>query len=56
LRSGPGAETREAASGLKVDLDAEGNVVGFDLDDASARYDLSVLETVALPTIRTKAA
>jgi uncharacterized protein YuzE len=56
LRPGPGAETREVASGLNVDLDAEGNVVGFDIDGASARYDLSVLETVALPTIRTKAA
>jgi uncharacterized protein YuzE len=56
LQPGPGAETREVASGLNVDLDAEGNVVGFDIDGASARYDLSVLETVALPTIRTKAA
>jgi uncharacterized protein YuzE len=56
LRPGPAAETREVASGLNVDLDAEGNVVGFDIDGASARYDLSVLETVALPTIRTKAA
>ena len=56
LRPGPGAETREVASGLNVDLDAEGNVVGFDIDGASGRYDLSVLETVALPTIRSKAA
>ena len=56
LRPGPGTETREVTSGLNVDLDAEGNVVGFDIDGASARYDLSVLETVALPVIRTKAA
>ena len=38
LRPGPGTETREVASGLNVDLDAEGNVVGFDIDGASARY------------------
>jgi uncharacterized protein YuzE len=56
LRPGPGAETREVASGLNVDLDADGNVVGFDIDGAAARYDLSVLETVALPALRTKAA
>ena len=56
LRAGPGVETREVASGLNVDLDAEGNVVGIDIDDAVGRYDLSVLETVALPAIRANAA
>jgi uncharacterized protein YuzE len=33
--SGPSAETREAANGLNVDLDAEGNIIGFDIDNAS---------------------
>jgi uncharacterized protein YuzE len=56
LRPGPGVETREVASGLNVDLDADGKVVGFDIDGAAGRYDLSVLEMVALPAIRSKAA
>jgi uncharacterized protein YuzE len=41
---------------LNVDIDAEGNVVGFDLDQASRRLDLSTLETVALPVKTTRAA
>ena len=45
----PGAETREVSDGLNVDLDAAGNVVGFDIDHASSRLDLSTLEVEALP-------
>lgn len=55
LRSGPGVETREVADGLNVDLDADGAVVGFDIDSAS-RMDLNTLETVALPVQVTRAA
>ena len=32
LKPQPGAETREVASGLNVDPDAHGEVVGFDID------------------------
>ncbi len=49
FRPEPGMETREVADGLRVDLDAEGNVVGFDIDHAAARLDLSTLETRNLP-------
>ena len=49
LKAGPGTETREVATGLNVDLDANGEVVGFDIDHASKRLDLSTLETEALP-------
>jgi uncharacterized protein YuzE len=56
LRGEPGAEVREVADGLNVDIDAEGNVVGFDIDRASSRLDLSTLETVALPLKTTRAA
>ena len=52
----PGAETREVADGLVVDLDERGEVVGFDIDLASKRFDLSTLETVALPLHATTAA
>jgi len=49
LKPEPGVETREVAAGLNVDLDAKGEVVGFDIDHASRKLDLSTLETVALP-------
>ena len=49
LGSGPGVETREVSDGLNVDLDAGGGVVGFDIDHASRRLDLSTLEAEALP-------
>lgn len=49
LKSGPGVETVEIRDGLNVDLDAGGDVVGFDMDRASARFDLSRIETVSLP-------
>jgi uncharacterized protein YuzE len=56
LKPGPGVETREVAEGLNVDLDAKGEVVGFDIDGAASRFDLSTLETIALPLTTTKAA
>ena len=49
LKSTPGTETREIVEGLVVDLDAKGEVVGFDIDHASKKFDLSRVETVALP-------
>ena len=49
FKAGPGAETREVSEGLNVDLDANGDVVGFDIDHASKRLDLATLETEALP-------
>jgi len=56
LKSQPGAEVREVADGLNVDLDAAGEVVGFDIDHASRRLDLTTLETIALPVKATRAA
>ena len=49
LKAGPGAETREVSDGLNVDLDAAGDVIGFDIDHASKWFDLTTLETEALP-------
>ena len=56
LKPQPGAEVREVADGLNVDIDAAGEVVGFDIEHASQRFDLSTLETVALPLKATRAA
>ena len=50
----PSAETLEVTDGLNVDLDANGSVVGFDIDHAS-RLDLNTLETTALPLRATRA-
>jgi uncharacterized protein YuzE len=49
LKSTPGAEAREIVEGLVVDPDANGEVVGFDIDHASRKLDLSEVETIALP-------
>jgi uncharacterized protein YuzE len=49
LTDAPGAEAREIAEGLVADLDADGNVVGIDIDHASRKLDLSKVETIALP-------
>ena len=54
FKAGPGVETREVSDGLNVDLDAAGNVVGFDIDHASHRLDLSTLETEELPLRSTR--
>lgn len=56
LKAGAGADTREVADGVVADIDAQGEVVGFDIDMASRRLDLTKLETVALPLKSTNAA
>lgn len=56
LKAGPGVETREIAEGLNADLDADGAVVGLDIDHASTTLDLTTLETIALPLASLKAA
>jgi len=49
LKNTPGAEAREIVEGLVADFDADGNLVGLDIDHASRKLDLSKVETVALP-------
>lgn len=56
LKPEPGSETREIAVGLNVDINAKGEVVGFDIDHASRHLDLTTLETVALPLHSTRVA
>ncbi len=56
LKAGPGTETREIADGLNADFDADGVIVGLDIDHASTRLDLTTLETQALPLVNLKAA
>ena len=56
LKPESGTETRETSHGVNVDLDAEGEIVGLDIDHASRHVDLSTLETADLPLRSTKAA
>ena len=37
----PSTESEEIAPGIVVDFDADGNIVGMELEDASKRVDLS---------------
>ena len=49
FKAQPGADTTEVAEGLVVDIDADGQMVGLDYDQASRRLTLHTLETVGLP-------
>lgn len=43
------AESREISSGVVVDFDTEGHLVGIDIDHASQVVNLSHFEAEALP-------
>lgn len=42
-------DSKEVASGVVLDFDEEGNLVGIDIDHASKILDLSKLETESIP-------
>jgi uncharacterized protein YuzE len=44
-----GADSREVAEGVVLDFDDEGNVVGIDIDHASAKLNLRTLEVQEFP-------
>ena len=54
LNPRPSADCRIVVEGIVADFDAEGNVVGIDIDHASQKLDLNSLETVALPLVTAK--
>ena len=43
------ADSREVAEGVVIDFDAEGNIVGIDIDHASTKLNLRTLEADGLP-------
>ena len=45
-------ETREVAPGVNLDFDADGKLVGIDIDHASETVNLERLEAEALPLSR----
>ena len=49
LSGKPSADSKEIAPGVVLDFDAEGKLVGIDIDQASKVANLSRLEAEALP-------
>jgi len=45
----PGVDSQEVKPGVVLDFDAEGNLVGIDIDRASKVVNLSKLEVEELP-------
>jgi len=49
LSEKPSAESREISEGVVLDYDAEGNLVGIDIDNASTKVHLKELSLRKLP-------
>ena len=45
----PSVESTEVSEGVVLDYDADGNLVGIDIDNASKKLDLSELTLSKLP-------
>jgi uncharacterized protein YuzE len=51
LSERPSAESREVSEGVVLDYDAEGNLVGIDIDNASRKVALQRLVLNRLPGV-----
>jgi uncharacterized protein YuzE len=49
LSGRPSVDSDEIGNDVIADFDAEGNIVGLDIEHASERLDLRTLETESLP-------
>jgi uncharacterized protein YuzE len=49
LSEKPSAESKEISEGIVLDYDAEGNLVGIDIDNASKKVHLKELTLSKLP-------
>jgi uncharacterized protein YuzE len=57
LSDQPSTESREVSEGVVLDYDARGNLVGIDIDNASAKVNLGKLTLSKMPgTVETVAA
>jgi len=57
LAEKPSVESREVSEGIVLDYDAQGNLVGIDIDNASKKVQLKELTLSKLPSeVRTVAA
>lgn len=50
LADKPSAESREVSEGIVLDYDAQGNLVGIDIDNASKKVQLKELLLSKLPS------
>jgi uncharacterized protein YuzE len=50
LSEQPGTESREVSEGVVLDYDAQGNLVGIDIDNASKKVQLDRLVLNKLPS------
>ncbi len=49
LSSKPSVDSREVSDGVVLDYDAEGNLVGIDIDQASTKMEIKELILTSLP-------
>jgi uncharacterized protein YuzE len=49
LSEQPSAESREVSEGIVLDYDAEGHLVGIDIDNASKKVELKTLTLNRVP-------
>ena len=49
LSPNPSADSNEVAEGVVLDFDADGRLVGIDIDNASHKLDLHKLKTERIP-------
>jgi uncharacterized protein YuzE len=49
LADGPGANTGEIADGVTVAYDADGQLIGIEIEQAATRLDLSTLVLTGFP-------
>jgi uncharacterized protein YuzE len=54
LSTRPSADSREVADGVVLDFDAEDDIVGIDIPQASLKLDLKTVETRDLPAVNLK--
>lgn len=50
LSSKPSADSREISTGVVLDYDAEGNIAGIDIDNASRKIDLHEIILSKIPS------
>ena len=50
LSSKPSADSREISEGIILDYDAEGNIAGIDIDNASRKIDLREVILSKIPS------
>ena len=48
LAAQPSTESKEVSEGVVIDYDERGNLVGIDIDNASTKVDMRILQLVNL--------